>query len=148
MIRTKRKPARKKEPGKDGFDGEAPESECVRTLKFIPSGGMDRSMRVLEHLERPPLEELEISDENVRLIGSMKDDLQLWNAIVIVAHIKVIKGESTIGKEMEGDVVMAIRDLSLENISEGMAKRLGFIAENSPNELARAAARKKLEGLI
>lgn len=133
-------------PGKKGaFSAEPPEEEHIRTIRFISVANMDTHRETLAQFEQPGLEDLEISDENVRLIGSMKDGLQMWNAIVIVSHVKIIKGEKSLGCEMEEDVVAAIRDLAPESLSNAMAGKLRAIAESSPNDLARAAARHKLD---
>ena len=139
-----RRKMRHSAPRKGELRTKEPAEEGIRTLRFISMGDMDFSRRVLAALPQPGLDDYNISDDSVQLIGSMKDELQAWNAIVIVAHVKTLSGEKGIGSGLEMDLAGAIRGLCKENISEGMAKRLRIIAECSPNDLARAEARRKL----
>jgi hypothetical protein len=86
-----------------------------------------------------------LDHESFRAIYEMTDELQIWNAIVIVAHTKVINGEQSFGKELEHDLVGAIRSLKAENMCLSMVRLLRQIAQMSPNDIARAAARRKLK---
>jgi hypothetical protein len=93
------------------------------------------------------LEREGVDHESIFAIRSMEDELQIWNAIVIIAHTKKLTERMFFGKELEQELVGAIQSLKTQNISESMIRQLELIAQESPNELARAAAKKKLDPL-
>jgi hypothetical protein len=121
------------------------EEDHLVTIRTILKGNMDTSREVFSFIERFDLNSEGVEHDSLRVLLGMKDELQVWNAIVILAHVKVLSGEPTFGKELEHELVGAITSLRKENISEGMMRQLEIIAEFSGNDLARAAARRKLE---
>jgi hypothetical protein len=141
--RNSRQGSPKAEPGEKTTE---PLEEGPRTnIRFLLRGDMDTNPEILARLDRFDFNHEEIDYESMGVLFGMKDDMQLWNAIVIVAHAKVIAGEQSFGKELEHELVGAITGLRPENLSDSMIRKLGLIARMSPNDIARAAARRKLE---
>lgn len=121
-----------------------PMAEGRMGISFV-RGDIETDPEIIAMLGRVNLNHGDIDHESISVLSSMGDELQIWNGIVILAHTKVLSGEKSFGKELEHELVGAIKGLQPENISRSMARLLERIAAESPNELARAAARKKLE---
>ncbi|HSB47153.1 MAG TPA: hypothetical protein VLD37_04000 [Candidatus Bilamarchaeum sp.] len=121
-----------------------PMEEGRMGISFV-RGDIETDPEIIAMLGRVNLNHGDIDHESIGVLSSMGDELQIWNAIVILAHTKVLAGEKSFGKELEHELVGAIKGLKAHNISRSMAGLLKQIVDESPNELARAAARKKLE---